>query len=67
MGNSDKWQWVAPVFMVLGIFAIYLAMTYLPLSSWGISFTANSLWTYIPWVIAFGVGLYVLKQLFRRN
>ncbi len=59
---TDHSEWIAPAFIVVAILAVYLAMTYLPLSSWGITIPTATLWTYLPWLIAFGVGLYVLKE-----
>jgi hypothetical protein len=67
MGKNNKWEWVAPMFLVVGIFAIFLSLTYLPLSDWGLSFDTNGLWFYMPWIVVLGVGLYALKQLWRQN
>jgi len=67
MTKINKWEWIAPVFIVVGIFAIFLAMTYLPLSDWGLIFSGNDLWYYMPWIIVLGIALYALKQLWRRN
>jgi hypothetical protein len=67
MSKTDKWAWIAPVFLVVGILAIFLSLTYLPLSSWGFTFETGSLWTFMPWIVVIGIGLYVLKQLWRRN
>ena len=60
-----KSEWVAPIFLVVAIFAVYLALTYLPLSDWGISISVSSLWLYAPWLVAFAVGLYALKTVYR--
>lgn len=60
-----KTEWVAPVFLVVAIFAVYLALSYLPLSDWGISISTSGLWVYLPWLVAFAVGLYALKTVYR--
>jgi hypothetical protein len=69
MGKYNlKGEWVAPIFIILAILAIWLALEYLPLSSWGINFDTSTLWTYMPWLIAFALGLYTLKYLiFKRR
>ena len=61
-------EWIAPAFIVVAIFAIWLSLTYLPLTSLGIDFPdASTLWLYMPWLVAFTVGLYVLKQIYNRR
>ncbi len=65
--SIDKWEWIAPAFIVIAILAIYLAMTYLPLGDWNIKFTASGLWVYMPWLVVFGVGLYALKRVWRQK
>ena len=64
---KNKYEWIAPAFLVVGIFAIFLSLSYLPLSSWGINIPTDSLWFYMPWLIAFAVGLYVLKEIYRKH
>lgn len=66
MTRHDKWEWTAPIFIAVGIFAIYLSMTYLPLSTWGINISSDNLWSLMPWVVALGVGLIVLRSLWKR-
>lgn len=60
-------EWMAPMLLVVGIFAIFLALTYLPLSDWGVTIPTSSLWTYMPWLVVFAVGLYTLKIVYRRR
>ena len=55
-------EWIAPALIVVAIFAVFLTMSYMPLSSWGIAIDPNTLWSYLPWLVVFGVGLYVLKE-----
>ena len=55
--------WVAPLLLVLGIFIIWLILTYLPLDSLGITIPKNNLWLYMPWLVMFAIGLYALKVL----
>ena len=62
MTKIDKWEWIAPIFLVIGIFAIYLALTYLPLATWGITFPTGSLWNYMPWIVVLGVVAGVMKN-----
>ena len=55
--------WTAPIFIVLAIVALWLGLSYLPLTDWGINFPTENLWTYAPWLIVFGVALYTLRRL----
>ena len=64
---TDHSEWIAPAFIVVAILAVYLAMTYLPLSSWGVTIPTAQLWLYLPWFIALAVGLCALKMLWGRN
>lgn len=67
MTKHDNSEWIAPALIVVAILAIYLALTYLPLATWGFNFNTSVLWSYLPWFIAFGVGLYVLKEVNGRH
>lgn len=67
MTKIDKWTWVAPVLMVVGIFAVYLTLTYLPLADFGVTIPTASLWLFMPWIIALVVAVYVLKTIARRR
>lgn len=68
MTKNNKYEWIAPAFLVVGIFAVYLSLLYLPLDMWGITnFPTAQLWLYMPWLIALAVGICVLKELWRRN
>lgn len=60
-------DWIAPVFVVVAIFAVYLSLTYLPLDSWGVSISGEALWSYLPWLILFVAGLFVLKNVYGRR
>jgi hypothetical protein len=61
-------EWVAPIFIVVAILAIWLSVTYLPLVELGIDFPdSSSLWYYMPWLVALAVGLYALKTIYRRH
>lgn len=60
-------SWLAPIFAVLAIFAIWLSLTYLPITEWGITIPSDSLWIYLPWLVAFIVGLFTLKTIYRRH
>jgi hypothetical protein len=64
---TKKTEWVAPIFLVVGIFAIWLSLTYLPLSSFGLVIPTDSLWLYMPWLIVLGIALYILKELFYKK
>lgn len=66
MGKTDKWGWIAPALMVVGIFAVYLTLTYLPLADYGVTIPTENLWVYMPWVIALVVAIYALKTVYRR-
>jgi hypothetical protein len=57
----------APIFLIIAILAIWLSLTYLPLSEWGLTIPTNDLWLYMPWIIVFALALYVLKTLYRRH
>jgi len=67
MKKLAKTEWLAPIFMVLAILAIWMSLEYLPLSDWGISFDTTNLWIYMPWLLAFAVGLYSLKVIYGRR
>lgn len=56
-------EWVAPIFIVLAVLIVWLALYYLPLSSWGIDFNTSNLWVLMPWLLIFGLGMYTLKKL----
>jgi hypothetical protein len=60
-------EWIAPAFIVVAILAVYLSLTYLPLSSWGITIQSELLWSFLPWIVAITVGLFVLKELVSRR
>lgn len=60
-------EWVAPIFIVLAIVVVWLLLTYLPLASFGVNIPTTDLWLYMPWLIAFAVGLYVLKEVYRKR
>lgn len=62
-------EWVAPVFIVLAIFAIWMSLNYLPPDIFGSEWSAfaTGLWQYMPWLLAFAVGLYVFKMLVDRR
>ena len=65
--GTDVFDFAAPALMVVGILAIYLTLTYLPLNQWGITIPTAQLWLYLPWFIALAVGLCALKMLWGRN
>lgn len=64
-----KTEWIAPVFIVLAVFIIWLILYYLPSDAFGAQWGTfkNYMWTYLPWIILFGVGLYTLKVLISRR
>jgi hypothetical protein len=64
---KTNYEWTVPIFIVLAIFSIWLALTYLPLTSLGITIDTDSLWLFLPWIVAFAVGLFVLKELATRR
>lgn len=59
--------WTAPIFVVLAIFAIYLALNYLPPEVFGSSWQDVSalLWSYLPYLAVFAVAMIVLWRLAR--
>lgn len=66
--KKSKWNsdWVAPIFVVLAILSIWLSLTYLPLSTWGINFDTSLLWTFAPWLMVFALAMFALKELIKR-
>lgn len=62
-------DWIAPVFIVAAILAIWLSLSYLPADVFGPQWSTfkDNIWTYTPWLIAFGIGLFTLKQLLWRR
>lgn len=67
MSKNKNTEWIAPIFVVLAIFAIWLALQYLPLSSFGVNIPTDSLWLYMPWIVAFAIGLYTLRIIYKRR
>lgn len=65
MGKKSNWNsdWVAPIFIVLAVLIIWLALYYLPLSDWGLTFDTGTLWILMPWLLMFGLAMYTLKKL----
>lgn len=69
MGRKKSWfkgwdsEWTVPIFIVLAIVVIWLGLSYLPLSTWGIDFDTSLLWTFMPWILVFAIGLYGVKRL----
>jgi len=57
--------WLIPVFIVLAIFGVYIVLNYLPSSVFGTEWATikAELWIYLPWLIIFGVGLFILARL----
>jgi len=65
--RSSYDELMAPGLLVVGIFAIYLSLTYLPLSSWGITIPTGNLWIYMPWLIVLAIAICILKELWGRR
>ena len=61
--------YLIPVFMVLAIFGVYLILNVLPSSIFGTEWTTikTELWIYLPYLVPFAVGLYVLRILVGRR
>jgi len=62
-------EWLVPIFIVLAVVIVWLILYYLPADAFGAQWASfkNSLWTYMPWIVVFGVGLYSLKLLISRR
>ena len=70
--GKRKWMkgwdsdWTLPMFVVIAILSIWLGLSYLPLSSWGMDFDTTLLWTYMPWILVFALGLLGVKEVLQR-
>jgi len=66
MKNST---WLAPIFIVIALFAIWLTLYYLPSDIFGEYWSTfkDNMWSYLPWLVVFGVALYSLKVLVSRR
>lgn len=62
-------MWLIPVFMVIAILAAWLILNALPSTIFGTEWTSikNELWIYLPYLVPFAFGLYVLELLTRRR
>jgi len=58
-------MWLTPIFIVVAILAVWLALDALPAAVFGSEWAAirDELWRYLPWLIPFALGLYVLTTL----
>lgn len=63
-------DYMIPIILVISIFAVWLALQYLPSDIFGTVWAdeiAPMLWIYLPWLIILGVATFTLLYILRRR